>query len=227
MAGSRESSQNQMDFMQKMTHELQTPVSSIALAADMLANQAVLNNPERVRKYVKMIKEESNRMQWHIENVLHIAKADTQVLLLKLEKTPINDLILSILERYENQVKIDLNAPETLVSLDRQHFINVLHNLIDNALKYTPTNPVVVVSTSLRKNALIVSVRDNGIGIAKSEQQKIFNNFYRIQDNSSSIKGFGLGLSYVKQIANAHSWQLELTSSKGEGSEFRIVIPVA
>lgn len=222
----KDSSQSQMDFMYKMTHELQTPVSSISLAADMLSNQAVLNTPERLKKYIRMIKEESNRMQWHIENVLHIAKSENQILLLKLEKLPINDLILSIIERYEKYVTTDLNAPETLVSLDRQHFINVLHNLIDNAIKYSPDTPVVTVSTYYANNRLVVSVKDKGIGIAKSEQKKIFNKFYRINDNSTNIKGFGLGLSYVQQIANAHNWQLDLISNKGTGSDFRIVIPL-
>jgi two-component system, OmpR family, phosphate regulon sensor histidine kinase PhoR len=225
IASSRDSSRNQMDFMYNMTHELQTPVSSIRLAADMLATQPVQNTPERLSKYVRMIKEESSRMQWHIENVLHIAKAGNQALLLKQEKTPINDLILSILERYESKVETNLQAPETLVTLDRQHFINVLHNLIDNALKYTPDEPHILISTYLTNNKLIVSVKDNGIGIAKSEQKKIFTNFYRIQDNSANIKGFGLGLSYVQQIAKAHNWQLELISSKGTGSDFRLLIP--
>ncbi|MBU1821260.1 MAG: hypothetical protein KKG00_07085, partial [Bacteroidetes bacterium] len=134
MTISRDSSQSQMDFMYKMTHELQTPVSSISLASDMLSNPTVLNTPERLKKYVRMIREESNRMQWHIENVLHIAKAESQLLLLKLEKTPINDFILSVLERYEGQVNANLNTSETLIALDKQHFINVLRNLIDNAL---------------------------------------------------------------------------------------------
>jgi two-component system, OmpR family, phosphate regulon sensor histidine kinase PhoR len=226
MTLSRDSSQSQMDFMYKMTHELQTPVSTISLASDMLNNPAVLSTPERLKKYVRMIREESNRMQWHIENVLHIAKAESEVLLLKLEKTPINDLILSILERYEGQVNANLNAPETLIALDKQHFINVLRNLIENALKYTPENPLILVSTYSRRDMLVVSVKDNGIGIAKNEQKKIFTNFYRIQDNSSNIKGFGLGLSYVQQIAKAHHWQLELVSNKGEGSDFRILIPI-
>ena len=226
MTISRDSSQSQMDFMYKMTHELQTPVSSISLASDMLSNPTVLNTPERLKKYVRMIREESNRMQWHIENVLHIAKAESQLLLLKLEKTPINDFILSVLERYEGQVNANLNTSETLIALDKQHFINVLRNLIDNALKYTPENPNILVSTYSSRGMLIVSVKDNGIGIAKSEQKKIFTNFYRIQDNSSNVKGFGLGLSYVQQIANAHNWQLELVSSKGEGSDFRILIPI-
>jgi two-component system phosphate regulon sensor histidine kinase PhoR len=224
-ATSRDNSQNQMEFMYKMTHELQTPVSSIRLSSDMLSTNAVVQNPERLHKYLNIINEESQRMQWHIENVLHIARAENQDLALKLEKINLNDLIESILNRYNEVVTSNLNADNPVVSVDREHLTNVLHNLIDNALKYTPKDPKITISTTQKKDNVEVSVLDNGIGIAKEEQKKIFGNFYRIHDNASNIKGFGLGLSYVQQIAKAHHWQLELTSHEGEGSNFTIIIP--
>ncbi len=222
---SKDSSQNQMDFMYKMTHELQTPVSSISLAADILATPSVQNSPERIGKYVRMVKEESNRMQWHIDNVLHIAKAENQTLLLELEKIQINDLIENVVERYGRNICMELEAKDSMASVDRQHFTNVLRNLLDNALKYTPTNPQIKIATTRRNDTLIVSVYDNGIGIAEEDQKKIFNNFYRVPNNTSSVKGFGLGLSYVQQIARAHQWDLALTSQQGVGSEFKILIP--
>jgi len=222
---SKDSSQNQMDFMYKMTHELQTPVSSISLAADMLATPAVQGSPERLGKYVRIVKEESNRMQWHIDNVLHIAKAENQTLLLRLEKIQVNDLIESVVERYGRKICMELEAENSTATVDQQHLTNVLRNLLDNALKYTPDNPRIIIATSRREDSLMISVRDNGIGIAEEEQKKIFDNFYRVPDNSTNVKGFGLGLSYVQQIAHAHHWDLELTSQQGVGSEFKIIIP--
>lgn len=225
IATSGDSSQNQMDFMYKMTHELQTPVASIHLASDMLGTPSVAESPERMRKYVRIVKEEALRMQWHIDNVLHIARAKNQTLLLKLEKTQIDDLIGSLLERYENSVQMELNARNSNVAVDRQHFINVIHNLVDNALKYSPDHSSVRISTQQSGDRIVVSVRDQGVGIAKEQQKKIFDNFYRIPDNAASVKGFGLGLSYVQQIVQAHQWQLELISQPGQGSDFRIIIP--
>ena len=223
---SKDSSQSQMDFMYKMTHELQTPVSSISLAADMLDKPTVADSPERLAKYVRIVKEEGNRMQWHIDNVLHIAKAENRTLLLKPEKTAVDSLISSLLNRYEGRISVELKACNASVTVDRQHFSNVLFNLIDNALKYTPVNPKIRVSTRQIADKVVVSVRDNGIGIPKHEQKKIFNNFYRVQDNSANVKGFGLGLSYVQQIVQAHHWNLELDSQEGEGSDFKIVLPI-
>lgn len=223
---SKDSSQSQMDFMYKMTHELQTPVSSISLAAEMLSQPAVAQAPERTACYLKIIGEESNRMQWHIDNVLHLAKAESNTLLLKTEKTALDDLVNKLLSRYDGRVTAELKANDTLVTVDRQHFSNVLFNLIDNAIKYSPTDPHIRVVTDRFEDQAVVSVQDNGVGIAREEQKKIFDNFYRIKDTSTNIKGFGLGLSYVRQIAQAHHWKLELESERGEGSNFRILIPV-
>ncbi len=224
---SKDASQNQMDFMYKMTHELQTPVSSINLAADMLDTPSVADSPERLAKYVRIIKEEGNRMQWHIDNVLHIAKAESRTLLLKPEKILVDTLVSNLSKRYEDRILVELTACDASVVVDRQHFSNVLFNLIDNALKYTPVNPQIRVKTQQIADKVVVSVRDNGIGIPQNEQKKIFNNFYRVPENSANVKGFGLGLSYVQQIAQAHQWNLELESQEGEGSNFRIVLPVA
>ena len=223
---SKDSSQHQMDFMYKMTHELQTPVSSISLAADMLSKPAVQGSPERIGKYVRMVREESTRMQWHIDNVLHIAKAENQALLLRLEKIRVNDLIESFVEQYGRSICMELTKDDTTATVDRQHLTNVLRNLVDNAMKYTPSDPQIVVATQRAGGTLVVLVRDNGIGIAESDQKKIFDNFYRVPHNASNVKGFGLGLSYVQQIARAHHWDLKLTSQQGVGSEFKIVIPI-
>ncbi|HEV7347536.1 HAMP domain-containing sensor histidine kinase [Telluribacter sp.] len=221
----KDSSRDQMDFVYQMTHELQTPVASIRLAADMLVAPVVIETPEKLHKYVRIIKEESQRMQWHIENVLNIAQAESHSLRLNLETTPLNDLVYSVVERYDGTIKADCRAQQSLVKVDRLHLINVLHNLLENALKYSPEQPVIYVTTYDQDGSYVIAVRDNGVGIAPEEKNKIFQKFYRIPGTSGSVKGFGLGLSYVQQIVNAHHWQLELDSTPGKGSEFRVSIP--
>ncbi|GAB2791103.1 hypothetical protein GCM10027275_40060 [Rhabdobacter roseus] len=220
-----DSSRDQMDFMYKMTHELQTPVSSIRLAADMLVVPAVVSTPERLQKYVRIIKEEGQRMQSHVENVLNIAKAESKSLCLNLEATPLNDLVHSVAERYHGSIQADCRAQEPLVAADRLHFTNVLHNLFENAIKYSKGTPRVRVKTYDRADTYVVAVQDEGIGIPKEEQRRIFQKFYRAPGTNGSVKGFGLGLSYVQQIAQAHHWALELESEVGKGSEFRLIIP--
>ncbi|WP_207506077.1 sensor histidine kinase [Telluribacter humicola] len=222
---STSNSQHQMDFMCQMTHELQTPVANIRLAADMLVSPVVMQTPDKLKKYVRIIKEESQRMQWHIENVLNIAQAESSTLKLNLETTPLNDLVYSVVERYNGAVKAEYRAQQSLARVDRLHLINVLHNLMENAIKYSPENPDIKVCTYDKDGNYVIAVRDNGIGIPPEEKGKIFQKFYRIGRTRGSVKGFGLGLSYVQQIVNAHRWQLELDSELGKGSEFRVAIP--
>lgn len=218
-------SQHQMDFMCQMTHELQTPVANIRLAADMLVSPAVMQSSDKLRKYVRIIKEESQHMQWHIENVLNIAQAESNSLKLNLETTPLNDLVSSVVERYHGIVKAEYRAQQALAKVDRLHLINVLHNLMENAIKYSPENPDIQVYTYDQDGNYIIAVRDNGVGIPPEEKGKIFQKFYRIARTSGSAKGFGLGLSYVQQIVSAHQWRLELDSELGKGTEFRVAIP--
>lgn len=219
-----DTSLDRMDFMYKMTHELQTPVSSIRLAADMLAVPVVIQTPERLNNYIRIIKEESQRMQAHVENVLNIAKAEGDLLILRQEIIPLNDLIYNVISRYNGVVKADCRAQDSLIYADRLHLTNILHNLFDNAIKYSVDTPEVMVKTLSTDTSFIIAVKDKGIGIAPKDQQKIFTKFYRVE-GGENIKGFGLGLSYVQQIATAHQWQLELDSEPGKGSEFRVVIP--
>jgi two-component system phosphate regulon sensor histidine kinase PhoR len=219
-----DSSLDRMDFMYKMTHELQTPVSSIRLAADMLGVPAVLHTPERANNYLRIIREESQRMQSHVENVLNIAKAEGDLFVLRPEIVPINDLVHNLICRYNGVVKADCRARDSLIYADRLHLTNLLHNLLDNAIKYSPDSPEVEVLTKSTDSTLVISVKDKGIGIAPKDQEKIFAKFYRVE-GGENVKGFGLGLSYVQQIVTAHQWHLKLDSEPGKGSEFQIVIP--
>ena len=215
----------QRDFINNMTHELQTPISTIKIAADVLNTAAITSQPERLKKYVKIVQEETLRLQTQVETVLNMAKAEKNRLELKIEWLDLHQIVESISEKYGANLNLSLNAQEPYVHADRVHLTNALTNLLDNAFKYSPENPQVNLHTNTDGNKLTVAVRDNGIGIAPQYQKNIFKNFYRVPTgNVHNVKGFGIGLSYVRQIAKAHNWKLELDSELGKGSEFRIVM---
>lgn len=219
-------SEVQRDFINNMTHELQTPISTIRIAADVLQNPAIFTQPERHNRYVKIVEEEIMRLQRQVEMVLNMAKAERKKLTLDLERLDAHELIRKVAQPYEGKLTLDLHATSPTVEADRLHFGNLLNNLIDNALKYSPKNPEVSIRTYDEKGKMIVAVRDNGIGIAPEYQKQIFQKFYRIPfGNIHNVKGFGIGLSYVRQIAKTHGWKLHLTSEPGKGSEFSVSIP--
>jgi two-component system phosphate regulon sensor histidine kinase PhoR len=156
-----------------------------------------------------------------------MAKAEKNKLPLTIEWLDIHQIASSLSNKYENNLTLHLNAPEPYVHVDRFHLTNAISNLIDNAFKYTPANPDIHLETSSQNGIVIVSVKDNGIGIAPEHQRKVFSKFYRVPTgNIHNVKGFGIGLSYVQQIAKAHGWKLQLNSEIGKGSEFKILIPL-
>ncbi|WP_428658270.1 sensor histidine kinase [Runella sp.] len=217
----------QRDFINNMTHELQTPIATIRIAADVLNTPAIKDQPERLKKYTEIVKEEALRLQTQVETVLNMAKAEKNKLPLNIEWLDVHQIITSLAHKYENDLTVRLNATEPYIHADRMHFSNAISNLIDNAFKYTPQNPVILLETSNENGALVVSVKDNGIGIAPEHRSKVFKKFYRVPTgNVHNVKGFGIGLSYVHQIAKAHHWKLQLTSEVGKGSEFKISIPL-
>lgn len=219
-------SEVQRDFINNMTHELQTPISTIRIAAEVLNNPAITSQPERHARYVKMVEEEIMRLQRQVEMVLNMAKAERNKLALELEWIDAHELIQATARSYTDRITLDLTATSPYVQADRLHFGNLINNLIDNALKYSPKNPDVVVRTYDEDNKVVLEVRDNGIGISPEHQKKIFEKFYRVPfGNVHNVKGFGIGLSYVKQIVKAHRWRLKLDSVPNKGSTFRIYIP--
>jgi len=216
----------QRDFINNMTHELQTPIATIRIAADVLNTNAILTQPERLKKYVKIVQEETTRLQSQVETVLNMAKAEKNKLKLKIEWLDMHQVIEAVVEKYGPALTTKLHAAEPYIHADRFHLTNAITNLLDNAFKYSPQGPAVDLNTSRHGEKLIIAVRDNGIGIAPEHQKKVFKNFYRVPTgNLHNVKGFGIGLSYVRQIAKAHGWKLELDSEVDKGSEFRIVIP--
>ena len=215
----------QRDFINNMTHELQTPISTIKIAADVLNTAAITTQPERLKKYVKIVQEETLRLQTQVETVLNMAKAEKNHLELHIEWLDLHQVVESISEKYGRHLTLKLNAQEPYLHADRIHLTNALTNLLDNAFKYSPENSPVSLTTSNEGNKLTIAVRDQGIGIAPQYQKHIFKNFYRVPTgNVHNVKGFGIGLSYVRQIAKAQGWKLELDSELGKGSEFRIII---
>ncbi|TDE12469.1 sensor histidine kinase [Dyadobacter psychrotolerans] len=219
-------SEVQRDFVNNMTHELQTPISTIRIAADVLNSENIVKQPERYTRYVRIVQEEILRLQGQVEMVLSMAKAQRNALILHEEVIDANEVIESLLLPFESKIQFIHEASHVLIKADPFHFRCMVTNLIDNALKYSDGAPEVIIRTVNKGNNLIVSVQDQGIGIAPEYQKKIFNQFFRIQyGDVHNVKGFGIGLSYVKQIVRAHHWLLELQSELGKGSTFKITIP--
>lgn len=214
------------EVLDTIVHEFQTPISAIKMSADILATPFGKSSSERIDKYVQIIQEETDRLQLQVDVMLSLARADRDRLTLTLDVIDLHTLIRSISERHGTYLKLCLQAKEALLMADRLHLTNVLHNLLDNAIKYSPGEPELTIHTELTALGLTVAVTDRGVGIPKHLHQKVFKPFFRVNDtNQTNVKGFGLGLSYVRRIVDAHQWQLELVSEVGEGSEFRIRFP--
>ena len=223
----RQLTEVQRDFINNMTHELQTPIATIRIAADVLNTPAIKDQPERLKKYTSIVKEEALRLQNQVETVLNMAKAEKNSLPLTIEWLDVHQIISSLANKYEINLTLHLNAIEPYIHADRLHLSNAISNLIDNAFKYTPQNPDIHLETITQNGSLIIIVRDNGIGIAHEHHRKVFDKFYRVSTgNIHNVKGFGIGLSYVQQIVKAHHWKLDLKSELGKGSEFKIKIPL-
>lgn len=221
------------DFVSNMTHELKTPVSTISLAAQMLADPAVAKTADTMKYYTRVIVDETKRLSFHIEKVLQMSTFERGNGNLKMTERDINDLLNIILENFwvkvhakHGQLIADLQAVESIALVDETHFTNVLYNLMDNAVKYTPNNLVLTVKTWNEKDNLLISIQDNGVGIKKEHQKHIFDKFYRVPTgNVHNVKGFGLGLAYVKQIVDAHHGLIKVESELNIGTKFIISLP--
>ena len=221
----KQHSELQRDFINNMTHEFQTPIAAIKLATDILSSPKVLDQPQRMMKYVRMVQEETQRLQQQVETVLTIARTEKRTFVLNPEKVDVHERAYSLAERHGSYLSLDLRAQLSVVQADRLHLTNVLSNLLDNAVKYSPVDPHIHLLSYNENNALIVAVKDNGIGIAPEHQAQVFQSFFRAPGvNAHNVKGFGLGLNYVQKIVKAHRWKLELESTLGQGSSFMIRI---
>ncbi len=229
----RRLSEVQRDFINNMTHEFKTPLSTIVISSETLSDPAITSTPERLSTYAGIIKEEAGRLNSQVERVLQSAKTERHEFKLNTETIDvhllINNAIESLSPNLQNvkcKVILKLNATNYLINADKQHFTNLLFNLLDNAMKYSGTSPLIIVSTYNKGKNLYLSVADNGIGIKKEYRKRVFDKFFRVPSgNVHNVKGFGLGLSYIKSIVMAHKWKITLESELNKGSTFTIEIP--
>ncbi|TDD97998.1 sensor histidine kinase [Flavobacterium cellulosilyticum] len=230
----RHISEIKSDFINNMTHEFKTPIATINLALDAIKNPKIIDDKEKVLKYLQMIKDENKRMHAQVENVLRISKLEKKELDISKESSNIHEIIEDaiehvalILEDRQGNINKQFDAVRTVVLVNEVHFINVIVNILENAIKYSPTIPKIEVITENVKDFIIIKIKDNGIGMSKVAQKRIFEMFYREHTGDlHDVKGHGLGLAYVKKIIEDHNGQIYVESEKGKGSTFIIKIPL-
>lgn len=223
------------DFINNMTHEFKTPLATISLAVDALKNEKVQQNPEKMQYFSGIIKEENKRMNKHVETILQAALLDRQELKLDMKKIHATTLIEKALNNYQLQlqdkngkVEMHLNAKNDEIIADENHFTNMISNLFDNAIKYSKDNLVIKVHTCNTGKFLQIRIEDNGIGMNKETTKRIFEKFYRAHTgNIHNVKGFGLGMSYVKTVIDVHKGRIKVDSTLGKGSYFTVEVPLA
>ncbi|MBP7699901.1 MAG: HAMP domain-containing histidine kinase [Saprospiraceae bacterium] len=223
-------SEMQKDFINNMTHEFKTPISTIKISADVFLNNPTIQSDSRLSKYAAIIKEQNDRLNNQVEKVLQLARIEGDSFKLNIEDVNLHELLHGILQsanlkaaELKGDIIAELKAIEPIIAADRLHLTNVIHNLLDNAIKYHNNIPHIQVSTADVLGRVHLIIRDNGIGIPKEHQQKIFDKFYRIPTgNVHNVKGFGLGLFYVKNICDAHHWKLSLQSEPNIGTTIMI-----
>ena len=225
-------SEMQKDFINNMTHEFKTPISSINISADVIMDPNIINDPARLFTYGSVIKQENNRLNQQVDKVLQIARIESQSFHLKKELVDLNSLILKVAENCKansnRQLVLNTELSDNVGSIegDVLHLTNIFHNLLDNASKYSGKEPVITIETSHAVKSIIIKISDNGPGINPEYQHRIFQKFYRIPTGDlHDVKGFGLGLYYVKTICDAHKWDIGIISKPGKGTTFVIEIP--
>jgi len=226
-------SEMKSDFINNMTHEFKTPLATISVATDSIVNPKVIGNPDQITNYTSIIRKENLRMNQHIETILQIARLDQKDFDFQFRITNIHELIEKAVQGITLQVEsrngsitIEKNASNPMVTADPAHALNMFNNLLDNANKYSPELPEIHLSTRNSDRGVWISVSDRGIGMSKQVQHKIFEKFYRESTgNIHNVKGFGLGLSYVKAVVDANKGEIRVISEPGKGSTFEVFLP--
>ena len=221
------------DFINNLTHELKTPTFSISLSNKMARGHLEKGNYEKVKEFLQIIENENNKLKNHTEKVLELASLENPNHQLKKEKTDVHILIKKMAsDFYKNtatknvELKINLNAKGFILNIDESHFKNAIYNLFDNALKYSVEKPIIEITTENKNQLFILKIKDNGPGISLNDQKYIFDKFYRVSNNNiHNVKGFGLGLNYVKYVVEAHGGKIGVESEIEEGAVFSIEIP--
>jgi two-component system phosphate regulon sensor histidine kinase PhoR len=221
------------DFINNMTHEFKTPITSISLATQLLQEELKPGKNESILRYLGIIKDENTRLGQQVERVLQTAQMEKEEITLKRKKVDISALVHQVaeingplIESVNGSLEVNVDKLPSAVELDEVHISNVLNNLIDNAVKYSPSNPQVEIMARTQDQGISIQVKDHGMGMPKEALSNIFDAFYRVPTgNVHNVKGFGLGLSYVKKIVEAHGGKVHVKSKLGEGSTFEIYLP--
>lgn len=228
-------SEMKMDFINNMTHEFKTPVSTIMIASEALRDKELTEDKRRVERLANIIFEENQRLGSHIERVLNIARIEKNDFKLDIKPLDVNEMVTTVLDsmalklqKYNVNAILNLDAQNAVIEADELHFANVIYNLVDNAIKYSPDAPEITISTFNRNDQVVIKVADKGIGMNRDQQAKIFEQFYRIPTgNVHDVKGFGLGLSYVNTIVKRLNGTISVRSEKEKGSEFELKFHIA
>jgi two-component system, OmpR family, phosphate regulon sensor histidine kinase PhoR len=221
------------DFINNMTHEFKTPISTISLATQMLGDEAVTASSSMFKRYLGIIRDENKRLGSQVEKVLQTAQMERGEVRLNLGTVNVHQIIERVLENISPQIElregiieVDLKAENPEIQADEVHLTNILFNLLDNANKYSPEKPIIKITTENTEKGLSIKVSDQGIGMTRESIKQIFEKFYRVPTgNVHDVKGFGLGLSYVKKMVEEHHGRINVVSKLGEGSEFEVVLP--
>lgn len=234
MLKQRRLSEMQRDFINNMTHEFKTPIASIKIASDVLSTNEQIADDNRLSQYVNIIRDQNTRLNKQVERVLNIAKLEKENYQLKKEYFNLSDLIEDIANN-ENvrltqssggKISTYIAGESTPIYADRVHITNCIYSLIDNAIKYCKKIPEILISINQNDKSIELEIKDNGIGIKEDQIPKLFNKFYRVPTgNVHDVKGFGLGLFYVKNICKAHNWGINVNSTLGQGTQITLNIP--
>lgn len=222
------------DFINNMTHEFKTPIATINLALDAIKNPKIIDDKEKVIRYLNMIKDENRRMHAQVENVLRISKLEKNELNISKDRVEVHDIIEHaiahvrlLVENSNGTIKTHFNAEKSTVLASEMHFTNVLVNILDNAIKYSPNELKIEIFTENIGTNIFIKIKDYGSGMSKAALKRVFEKFYREHTgNIHNVKGHGLGLSYVKRIVEDHQGHVTVESEKGKGSMFIIKLPI-